>query len=188
MVDSNKVESTTSFCEALSRDISAFAQKACSSPRIVFDVGERKDLTSIAKTMSKLAKSDKFSVGRGINHLVTEQLLASAGHLESTINLDGFQILRLKNFSIHSIEWHSGESQLYWIHISSLLQLTEFIDEKCQTIGYFGVEKQELLKTIDQMPISSIDRVVPIGKALDFDIVWDGYDLFSQLSRKVSVI
>lgn len=33
-----------------------------------------------------------------------------------------------------------------------------------------------------------VDRVVPMGKSMDFNLVWDGYDLIRSLSRKISVI
>ena len=37
------------------------------------------------------------------------------------------------------------------------------------------------------LPTRAIDRIVPIGTALDFSAVWDGYDLFQILSREVVV-
>jgi hypothetical protein len=32
-----------------------------------------------------------------------------------------------------------------------------------------------------------IDRVVPLGRALEFNYVWDGYNLLDELSKKVQV-
>jgi len=32
-----------------------------------------------------------------------------------------------------------------------------------------------------------IDRIVPIGHSLDFNAIWDGYDLVEQFSRKVTI-
>ena len=32
-----------------------------------------------------------------------------------------------------------------------------------------------------------IDRIVPIGKTMDFSLVWDGYDLIRSLSREISI-
>lgn len=33
-----------------------------------------------------------------------------------------------------------------------------------------------------------VDRFVPLGKSLDFNLVWDGYDLITTLSRIVQVM
>jgi hypothetical protein len=32
-----------------------------------------------------------------------------------------------------------------------------------------------------------IDRIVPIGKTLDFSLNWDGYDLINQMSRIIEI-
>lgn len=36
--------------------------------------------------------------------------------------------------------------------------------------------------------VKGIDRVVPIGKTMDFDLIWDGYDLVEQMSRIVVTV
>lgn len=35
--------------------------------------------------------------------------------------------------------------------------------------------------------IRGIDRIVPVGKAMDIDVIWDGHDLVGELSRIVNV-
>ena len=35
--------------------------------------------------------------------------------------------------------------------------------------------------------LKGIDRVVPIGQALDLDFVWDGYDIYNSLTRAVDI-
>ena len=32
-----------------------------------------------------------------------------------------------------------------------------------------------------------IDRIVPIGEALNIEIIWDGYDVIRSLSRIISL-
>jgi hypothetical protein len=34
--------------------------------------------------------------------------------------------------------------------------------------------------------LSGIDRIVPVGKALDMGVIWDGYDLIRTMSRIVN--
>ena len=34
---------------------------------------------------------------------------------------------------------------------------------------------------------NGIDRVVPIGQALNINLVWDGYDLTTKLSREIEI-
>jgi hypothetical protein len=33
--------------------------------------------------------------------------------------------------------------------------------------------------------LRGIDRVVPVGRAIDMGLVWDGYDIVTSLSREI---
>lgn len=41
---------------------------------------------------------------------------------------------------------------------------------------------------IEEVRPKGIDRIAPIGKSMDFALVWDGYDLIREMSRKQSII
>ena len=58
-------------------------------------------------------------------------------------------------------------------------------DRRCQTIGMIG--DIENIRPLLESGIKGVDRVVAIGKTMDFDFIWDGYDLISQLTRVISV-
>jgi hypothetical protein len=45
----------------------------------------------------------------------------------------------------------------------------------------------ELLNFVVKNRLSGIDRIVPVGKALEMDIIWDGYDIVRSLSRNIEV-
>lgn len=56
-------------------------------------------------------------------------------------------------------------------------------DKRCQTIAYVG--DKEMLFPLLQTGIKGVDRIVPIGKTMDFDLIWDGYNLFERLTRQI---
>lgn len=58
-------------------------------------------------------------------------------------------------------------------------------DSRCQTIGYAG--KREMFAPLIKMGVKGIDRIVPIGKTLDFDFIWDGFNLYERLVRTVVI-
>jgi hypothetical protein len=35
--------------------------------------------------------------------------------------------------------------------------------------------------------IKGVDRIVPIGKTMDFDLIWDGYDLIERFTRTIDL-
>ncbi len=55
---------------------------------------------------------------------------------------------------------------------------------KCQTISYIG-NGGKLISLIEA-GIKGIDRIVPIGKTMGFDLIWDGYDLVDSFTRIIS--
>jgi hypothetical protein len=67
--------------------------------------------------------------------------------------------------------------------------LTEILpscSNKCQTITYYGLDQKEILKFINGHSPNGVDRIVSIGKSMDFTLVWDGHDLIRELSRIIS--
>ena len=54
-------------------------------------------------------------------------------------------------------------------------------------MAVFGVEQTEAEQFVRDLCGRGVDRIVPIGAALNFDPAWDGYDLFVELTRQVSV-
>ncbi len=67
-----------------------------------------------------------------------------------------------------------------------ILELKDLCDDKrCQTISYIG--NREMLMPLLMSGIRGIDRVVPVGKTMDFDLIWDGYDLYGRLTRIIAI-
>ena len=71
--------------------------------------------------------------------------------------------------------------------VSDLNEIEPFVTERFQTLLYFGVEASDIRDFVLKKKLRGIDRIVPVGHAMDIDIVWDGYDLVAELSRIVDV-
>lgn len=56
-------------------------------------------------------------------------------------------------------------------------------NEKVQTISYVG--DNNLFDSL--LNLKGIDRIVPIGKTMDFDMIWDGYNLFELFTRRINI-
>ena len=75
----------------------------------------------------------------------------------------------------------------YQYTAESLDEAAYIVNEKYQTLVYFGVSPKELSEFVMNNHLKGIDRIVPVGQALDIDVIWDGYDLVRTLSRIVDV-
>jgi hypothetical protein len=68
----------------------------------------------------------------------------------------------------------------------SLQEIVSIVTRKFQTLSYYGFEKSELQSFILEQRLVGVDRCVPIGNTLDFEPVWDGWDLITTLSRQIN--
>jgi hypothetical protein len=67
-----------------------------------------------------------------------------------------------------------------------LEQIIPLMGTKCQTVTVYGVEKDLIANIVLKHGLRGVDRIVNMGQALGIDVIWDGYDLISNLSRLVS--
>ena len=69
---------------------------------------------------------------------------------------------------------------------NSLMELRDLFDDKrCQTVSYIG-DVERLFTPLLESRVKGIDRIVPVGQTMDFDLLWDGYDLTRELTRVVT--
>ena len=71
--------------------------------------------------------------------------------------------------------------------LGCLNDLAPIINDRCQTLTYFGFDVVELRNFVTSNQLRGIDRIVPIGRSLDMDVVWDGYDIIEHLSRRIDI-
>ena len=75
----------------------------------------------------------------------------------------------------------------YECSINNLNNISKFIDKSCQTLTYFGFDKSYFKKFLSNNNIKGIDRIVPIGQALNINLNWDGYDMNTILTRVIDL-
>lgn len=74
---------------------------------------------------------------------------------------------------------------VYEFDTLALDQVAHIVNTKYQTLTYFGLAREQCLDFVINNGLAGIDRIVPIGSALDMGIIWDGYDIVRSLSRIV---
>lgn len=73
----------------------------------------------------------------------------------------------------------------YETDLTELEEICPIVNEKYQTLTYFGLDSERLQRMVIDNRLRGIDRIVPVGRAMDIGIIWDGYDIISMLSRIV---
>jgi hypothetical protein len=169
--------------ELLWRDTRPYDQMACSSPRLLLWTGNEANQQRLFDAIGELAQQQDMAISRCNNHLLNSQILQAQGYSAAPAMLGSVSVIPVNTFSSQSLDWHPGQGLYYLLRLNQPQSLPTILDSKCQTLSYWGYEQPELLRFMADMSITGVDRIVPVGQALDFSPQWDGYDLFSQLSR-----
>ena len=167
-------------------------QSACNSPHFVFWVGKKNNnlQQKFWKELNYIAEQ-KFILDESV------VLNKYSNLIKNMIDQKNFQNIKLfknnlyvvnPNKNIKNIENIRGISGMFFQkNIASIIELKKFITKKCQTVTYFGLDKKQIESFVLKNNLFGIDRVVPIGKALDINLVWDGYDVIDSLSRTITL-
>lgn len=168
-------------------------QNACTSPRAVVWTGKAKEEAKdiFWKSLSALTKEKyNFQPIQGIDKLSTEYMAAASGLgvMKQRSKGDNRLVrLQVRELSPKLMDYRGNSGYFYEYDCDDILQIRDFCDNThCQTIGLLG--EKALVEPLLRSGVRGVDRVVPMGHTMDFDLVWDGYDLVERFSRKVSSI
>jgi len=169
----------------LYNDIYTFNQKGCSSPHSLFIVGEsinkKEVLERIYIKLSEIAEAEYDEDISSIASLKLNQSIVDIieGRILETINSSNY--ITFLKLNSNEIPHSCGAGYLYYQLIDSLEEVLPYINAKTQTITYSGLNNMEIKEFLNKTDVETVDRVVPIGKALDFDYIWDGYNIFMEM-------
>ena len=164
-------------------------QNACTSPRLVVWTGSRIEEAkrTFWKEEHKLAEQKyTFQPIQGVNKLTKSYLIAVAEPGVKVEDHNDNLIVRVKipEITEHLMDFRDNSGYFYEYDCQDILDLVPLCnDKRCQTIGYIG--NKNIMLPLIQSGVKGIDRVVPIGKTMDFDLIWDGYNLPALLTRTV---
>lgn len=166
-------------------------QNACTSPRLVAWLGGRKEeaKTEFWRRLHELAwKKYAFQPIQGIDKLAGCFLLA-AGQEGVRVEAHGDNLLvrvRLSRLEEGLMEKKGNSGYFFEYDCENVLELRGLCNDKgCQTVAYVG--EKDMLQPLVDSGVKGIDRVASVGHTMDFDLLWDGYDLSERLTRHIVI-
>ena len=173
-------------------DSYTFDQKGCSSPQIIFIYGEKEDNDVFENEFYNLLKNISlknydidiyYLASMKFNQLITDAIDDKVKNYKRD---DNHVVFTEISDNVNTVQTCGG-GYFYVEKINSLNEILNFINKKVQTLSYYGFDKKEIKFISSIIYGKGVDRIVPIGKALDFDYIWDGYNLLDELSCKKTV-
>lgn len=71
--------------------------------------------------------------------------------------------------------------------MTSLTEVLSHCSDHEQTICSLGPTAQAWQQAIATTPPRGLCRIVALGRALEFNRIWDGYDLIATMSRALTI-
>lgn len=166
-------------------------QNACTSPRIIVWTGKDKQAAKDKFwTAAHKLVADKYTLApvQAVGKLAALYRAAADREVRLEPCADNF-IYRVKveklDDKLPDLKYNSGFFFEY--DAENLTEIAPVCTNKCQTMTYYGLSKDDIAGFIRSVAPQGVDRAVPMGKSMDFTLVWDGYDLIRDLSRIVKV-
>jgi hypothetical protein len=182
----------TRLAGAFFNDLFWFDQMACSSPHVVFWVGGADAFGAAMASFEDALQAEVERRGyapqapdavRRLNYA-----FGLAADADVRVNLDhsGFVGVRMNDRGALDREMCGG-GLVKHARLDDPAELVTFAAEVDQTVTHWGFDTATLRALAMRLGARGVDRLVPVGEALAFDFVWDGFDLIEDLTRKVAV-
>lgn len=187
-----KLEEKERLAESFYNDTYLTDQNACTSPRIVVWTGNRKNEAKkeFWEALHRLVRTKyEFQPIMSVNKLTSSYLMAAAHDgVKIETHEDNYIIrVRLDDLDESIMEFKDNCGYFFEYDCDNLLELKELCNNtRCQTIGYLG-DREDIMPLLVS-GIKGVDRVVPIGKTMDFNLIWDGYNLYERLTRIINMV
>jgi len=186
-----KAEDKSKIAQDFYNDTYFSDQNACTSPRIIFWIGNNKN-----EAKKTFWENIRILV-KGKYELAPVQAVGKLAMFYKTVANFPITLIDAEDNYVTRINVNNADEGLmrfkynsgfYFEHdIDELKDILPICGERLQTLIYYGLDKEKLMEFFVKCKPKGIDRAVPMGKSMDFTLTWDGYDLIRQLSRKITI-
>lgn len=171
-------------------DTYLFDQNACTTPRLVYWLGEGAALqTAQARFWDAVhayaaprypidpvvAVDKRIALYRAALTLGGATLAPMPDHLAVRI--------RLSALSPEVVHFRSGGGCFLEYAAQTLEPLLPLLNRKAQTLTLLGLDPAPVKAYLLASGVRGVDRLSTVGHTMDFSLTWDGYDLIHTLSR-----
>jgi hypothetical protein len=169
-------------------------QNACTSPRVIVWLGNHREeakkafwaglnrFTNIKYALQPIQSVDKLS---------NLCLFAASDTNYEVVKVDSEDNLAyrvsVKRLEPQLMDYRGNSGFFYEFDCNEITELKDFCnDTRCQTLSMFGDES--LIMPLLETGIKGIDRISKIGHTMDFDLIWDGYNLVERFTRSITIL
>ena len=164
-------------------------------PQYTFWVGSKEDNLDAQLLFLKDLKChfqkpdiDKAIITTNNFYALQSSLLKNSLKLKNDFLICGRGLITIEANKLSSFSSQYIDSNTFFISLDSLDQLIEFFPDNIQTLTYTKNINKDFIRNLPRLlNYKCPDRIVRLGQALSFNIVWDGINFFNALTRNISI-
>ena len=165
-------------------------QQGCSSPKVVFWLGKKnnKIKEKFWQILSSIVEKN-YGFDLSLTNKKTEFMseLVLKEKKIAGIKFKNLKVIRYQMKNLNNIDKLQNSYGIFLeVRLTNISKIKKLINERFQTLTYYGLEKKKLIDLISKNNLKGVDRIVPFGRAFDMGHIWDGFDIILSLSRKIS--
>lgn len=169
-------------------------QNACSSPQLVLwleDGGSRDCRRLWWETVAAEAEAHyplgPFQAARKLERLCLCAMKMAEPPITAIERYRGnyLYVAELERLPKELKQLRGGFGLFFQSTIASLEELLPLLSPEMQTLTCGGLDPRQTACFLAKHRAKGIDRVVPLGQALEIDTIWDGKDMIATLSRMI---
>lgn len=173
------------------KDTLHYDQFICSSPHLIYWLNDNSNKLKekFWKEFRKIIKSN-YNFSEKMIVLKHDKLTLDLMEKKNIISFFKFDnelylinLDKKKSISENLSNYKGQFGIFYQKNINLLSELIIDNDRKIQTLTYAGLTKDSLKSFFRKIDLKGIDRIVPLGEALEFSHIWDGIDLIRHLTK-----
>ena len=167
-------------------------QNACSSPHFILwktspsKQGRKKFWNAVYQAAQKYELPEKKVLDK------YTILCEKATELDEIVSVERYNnllyVVELDKLPDSMDELRGKFGLFYEGNLEDIHELCKKITTKMQTCVTYGIDDQKLAEILIENHVMGIDRIVPVGKAMDIGIYWDGYDVIGSMSRQIVTV
>jgi len=186
-------QALTAIAKGFYDDTYLYDQNACTTPRLVYWLGEGEVLEK--------AKARFWSAVHADAHIkyVIDPVIAVDKRIalyRAALTLGGATLvpmpdnltvrIHLDTLTPEVLNFRCGGGCFLEFEAPTLEPLASLLTQKAQTLSLLGLDAGAVRDFVLSHGVRGVDRFATVGHTMDFSLVWDGYDLIETLSRRVA--
>lgn len=187
-------ESRKALAHRFYNDTYQMDQNACSSPQLVLWLADGGDpdcrrhwWETVAAEAVERYPFGPFQAARKLERLCVCGMTMEAPSVVGVERYGGnlLYVAQLEELTAPLPVLKGGFGLFFQGELASLDALAPLLTPKVQTLVCAGIDPGPVAEQLASQGAAGVDRVVPLGQALELDTIWDGKDVIAALSRMI---